>query len=209
VKKSKITFDPGLEEGLATLLRPIYREANLRYRKKSKSAVSRRGVDHGNSNKAIGGATNTRKPGVGDVDENTNTAIVSNNRGGAIKLKARVENNVKPDNVHVEAVKDITDGGLWEPSFRSTGTDHHVTAVRINEHHDFYQKIYQRAVANGYAIEGMDILLWAFAQAEHNNSNEELEPIFEDIREEISSNLKKILRDVPIPDEGDLADPDG
>ena len=209
VKKSKITFDPGLEEGLAKILRPIYREANLRYRKKSQSAIVQKGIDHGNSNKAIGGAKNTKKPGVGSADENTNTAIVSNNRGNSIRLKARVENNVKPDKIHVEAVTDITDGGLWEPSFRSTSTDHHVTGVRINKHHDFYQKIYQRAVANGYAIEGMDILLWAFAQAEHNNSDEELEAIFEEIREEIASNLKKILRDVPIPDKGDLADPDG
>lgn len=73
-------------------------------------------------------------------------------------------------------------------------------------HHDFYQKIYQRAAANGYAVEGMDLLLWAFAVAEQNNTNEELEPIFEDIRTEISNNLRKLLRKVPDPEPGELTD---
>ena len=76
--------------------------------------------------------------------------------------------------------------------------------MKINKHHEFYLKIYQRAAASGYAVEGMDLLLWAFAMAEHNNANEELEPIFEDMRDEISGNLKRLLREVPLPDESDL-----
>jgi hypothetical protein len=55
----------------------------------------------------------------------------------------------------------------------------------------------------------MDLLLWAFAIAEQNNITPELEPIFEDIRSEVSSNLKKLLRDVPLPDGGDLNGDDG
>lgn len=77
-------------------------------------------------------------------------------------------------------------------------------AVLLNKHHDFYQKIYKRAAANGFAVEGMDLLLWAFAAAEQNNTNEELEPIFEDIRSEISNNLRKLLRNVADPDPADL-----
>ena len=73
-------------------------------------------------------------------------------------------------------------------------------------HHDFYLKIYQRADASGYAVEGMDLLLWAFAVAEQNNTNDDLEPIFEDIRNEISTNLKKLLREVPLPDDEELTE---
>tara|TARA_A100001391_G_scaffold150037_1_gene107503 strand:- start:321 stop:566 length:246 start_codon:yes stop_codon:yes gene_type:complete len=73
-------------------------------------------------------------------------------------------------------------------------------------HHDFYLKIYQRAAASGYAVEGMDLLLWAFAVAEQNNTNDDLEPIFEDIRNEISTNLKKLLREVPLPDDEELTE---
>ncbi|EYS95419.1 hypothetical protein CF68_23450 [Cupriavidus sp. SK-4] len=50
----------------------------------------------------------------------------------------------------------------------------------------------------------MDLLLWAFAVAEQNNTNEELEPIFEDIRNEISNNLRKLLRNVPDPSPDEL-----
>jgi hypothetical protein len=87
---------------------------------------------------------------------------------------------------------------------RSTGDSGYVSGVKINKHHDFYQKIYQRATASGFAVEGMDLLLWAFALAEHNNTNSELEPIFEDIRDEISTNLKRLLRDLPLPDAVEL-----
>jgi len=102
----------------------------------------------------------------------------------------------------------MTSGHLWEPAYRSAGSTDHVPGVLLNKHHDFYQKIYQRAAANGYAVEGMDLLLWAFAMAEQNNINPELEPIFEDIREEISANLRKLLRNMPDPEPSDLIDDD-
>jgi hypothetical protein len=84
----------------------------------------------------------------------------------------------------------------------------HVPGVLLNKHHDYYQKIYQRAAANGYAVEGMDLLLYAFAMAEQNNTDPELEPVFEDIREEISANLRKLLRNVPDPEPAELAEDD-
>jgi len=52
----------------------------------------------------------------------------------------------------------------------------------------------------------MDLLLYAFAMAEQNNTDPELEPVFEDIREEISSNLKKLLRNLPDPTSVELTE---
>lgn len=207
VKKSKILFDPALEEALKTLLQPTYREAGNRYRRKEKAAVVERGVDHGSSNVAIGNTPSTKKPAVQSADPGAKTAMLSNNRGASIKLRVPVDTNVNPDSIHVEAVETIMSGDLWEPAMRSDAESGFVPGVRINKHHDFYAKIYQRAAASGYAVEGMDLLLWAFAVAEQNNANEELEPIFEDIRNEISGNLKKLLRDVPLPDDGDMNEP--
>jgi|5_EtaG_2_1085323.scaffolds.fasta_scaffold00051_64 hypothetical protein len=207
VKKSKILFDPALEEALKTLLQPTYREAGNRYRRKEQAAVAERGVDHGSANKVIGSTPSTNKPSVVEADPGTGTATVQNKRGPSIKLKVPVEANVNPDAVHVEAVV-ISSGDLWEPAMRSeTGTGF-VPGVRINKNHDFYQKIYQRAAASGYAVEGMDLLLWAFAVAEQNNTSAELEPIFEDIRTEVSTNLRKLLRDVQLPDDDELTDQD-
>lgn len=204
VKKSKILFDPALEEALKTLLQPTYREAGNRYRRKEKAAAVERGVDHGSANKVIGNTPSTTRPDVQSADQGQKTATLSNNRGVGIKLRTPVDTHVNPDSIHVEAVETITSGDLWEPAMRSDAESGFVPGVRINKHHDFYLKIYQRAASSGYAVEGMDLLLWSFAVAEQNNTNADLEPIFEDIRNEISTNLKKLLREVPLPDDEEL-----
>lgn len=49
----------------------------------------------------------------------------------------------------------------------------------------------------------MDLLLWALSAAEVNYTDEKLQLIFEDLREEVSSNLRKLLRDIDVPDIGD------
>jgi hypothetical protein len=206
VKKSKILFDPALEEALKTLLQPTYREAGNRYRRKERAAAVERGVDHGSANKVIGDTPSTKKPAVQSADPGGRTATLSNNRGVGIILRVPVDTNVNPESIHVEAVETIMSGDLWEPAVRSDAESGFVTGVRINKHHDFYLKIYQRAAASGYAVEGMDLLLWAFAVAEKNNTNDDLDPIFEDIRNEISTNLKKLLREVPLPDDRELAE---
>jgi hypothetical protein len=204
VKKSRIFFDPALEDELKKRLQPTYREAGNRYRRKEQAAAIERGIDHGSSNVAIGNTPSTKGPSVGSVDPATNTATLTNNRGPSIRLRVPVETGVDPKNIYVDAVEDITSGNLWEPAMRSGEGTGFVPGVRINKHHDFYQKIYQRAAASGYAVEGMDLLLWAFATAEQNNTNSELEPIFEDIRDEISGNLKRLLREVPLPDDDEM-----
>lgn len=210
VKKSRILFHPDLETGLRQLLQPIYREADARYRRTSRNHVNKSNViNHGSSNKNIAGTTNTAKPQVTGANADTQTAEVSNNRGQRIRIKAPIQSNVSPDTIHVEAVTSITNGHLWEPAYRSPGTDEYVPGVLLNKHHDFYQKIYQRTAANGYAVEGMDLLLYAFAMAEQNNTDPELEPVFEDIREEISSNLRKLLRNMPDPEDSDLIEDNG
>jgi len=205
VKKSRILFDPALEDELKRRLQPAYREAGNRYRRREKQAAIEKGIDHGSSNKAIGNTPSTKKPSVEAVDPAAKTATLSNNRGPSIKLRVPVETNVDPKSIYVEAVDSITSGNLWEPAMRSSPGSGFVPSVRINKHHDFYQKIYKRAAASGYAVEGIDLLMWAFAIAEQNNTNDELEPIFEDMREEISSNIKRLLREVPLPDDDELA----
>lgn len=209
VKKSRILFHPDLEDGLRKLLQPVYREAGSRYRRESRDdANQKKTVDHSSANKNIAGTPNTAKPQVMAADVRTQTAEVNNNRGAKIRLKVPVQNDVNPDTIHVEAVTTITSGHLWEPAYRSLGNSDHVPGVLLNKHHDFYQKIYQRAAANGYAVEGMDLLLYAFAMAEQNNTDKELEPVFEDIRSEISANLRKLLRNMPDPEPNELTEDD-
>lgn len=204
VKKSRILLDPALSDYLKELLGPARREADLRYRRKEKKKAAAAKVDHTSANNSVASTKNTRAGKVDDANASDQTAVVTNNRGARIKIKSVVQNEVQADSIHVEAVDDITTGDLWEPALRSPNSTDHVPAVLLNKHHDFYQKIYLRAASSGFAVEGMDLLLWALAVAEQNNTNAELDPMFRDIREEVSSNLRKLLRDVPTPSEGDL-----
>lgn len=206
VKKSRILFHPDLEEALYQVLQPVYREAGKRYRRRNREDANTNGIDHTSANKNIADTANADQPQVTSVDPAAQSATVSNNCGQKIKLKVPVQSHVSEETTYVEAVEDITTGELWQPALRSPGNSGYRPAVLLNKHHDFYQKIYKRAAANGYAVEGMDLLLWAFSVAEQNNTNEELEPIFEDIRTEISSNLRKLLRNVPDPEPDELMD---
>ena len=207
VKKSRILFHPDLEDALKILLQPIYREAGNRYRRQTKDqTTATTKINHSSSNKNIAGTSNAATAQVNSVDPITQSAEIANNMGTKIRIKSPIQNNVNSDYVHVEAVEDIKSGELWQPALRSSSEEGHVPAVLLNKHHDFYHKIYQRAAANGYAVEGMDLLLWAFAAAEQNNINDELEPIFEELRIEISNNLRKLLRNLPDPELSELVD---
>lgn len=204
VKKSRILFDPALEDALRDRLTTIYREADQRYRRKKKQISSELEVDHSGANNSIAEAKFTKKASVQTAVSGAQEAVVNNNRGAGIRIHVPVQGNVDPSSIYVEAVTDITSGRLWEPALRSSSNTGFSTGVRINKHHDFYQKIYLKAASLGYAVEGIDLLLWAFSAAEQNNSDDELQPIFEDIRQEISSNLEKLLRDTPLPTDTEL-----
>jgi len=203
VKKSRILFDPALEDALRKLLTPFWNEADNRYRRKNKEAATAAATSHASANLMVAKAA-TKTASVVDVDPASQTATVNNNRGGGIKLHIPINSNVSPTSCYIEAVDDMTSGHVWEPAMRSVGNSGHRVGVRINKHHDFFQKIYLRAAALGDTVEGIDFLLWAFAAAELNNSDPELASIFEDIREEVSSNLRKLLKDTPAPTSEDL-----
>lgn len=203
VKKSRILFDPALEEALRKVLTPFWNEADKRYRRKDKAAAAAAAMNHASANQMIAG-TSTKTVSVVGVDSAKQTVTVNNNRGGGIRLHVPINNNVSPSAIYIEAVDDIRSGNVWEPAMRSTGDTGHRVGVRINKHHDFFQKIYLRAASLGDTVDGIDFLLWAFAAAELNNSDPELASIFEDLREEISSNLRKLLKDTPVPTQDDI-----
>lgn len=197
VKKSRILLDPALEDALLELLGPAHKEADRRYRRKQAAHVIN-GVSHQDSNKTISETKNTEKVTTNEVDENSGSAIVSNNKGQGIKILTPIESNVSPDALYVSPVDSIPSGALWEPCLTSATNTNHSTGVHINKQHDFYTKVYSQA-GSGVSIEGLDLVLWALAAAEHKNTDQELANMWEDIRDEVSSNLKKLLRSVDMP----------
>ena len=204
VKKSRILFDPALEDLLRKILQPIYREANNRYRNKTRQEIAGGGVDHTASNTNIENTSGRKEPTPESYDPKTGEAKIKN-RQGTVVLHNVEKTNVDPSSIYVQPVEFLASGDLYEPAMHPVdGDDVLKTSVKINKSHDFYAKIYMRAQDNGYSIEGMDYLLWALSAAELDNTNKDLEPLFQDIREEVSANLKRLLRTLPLPDSEDL-----
>ena len=197
VKKSRILLDPALEDALKAHLTPAYNEADNRYRRKQVTEIAG-GITHDDSNKTIGETKGIDKVTVENVNMEAGEATVSNNIGSGIKIITPIESNVEPANLYVNAVETISSGALWEPCLTSSGSSNHSTGVHLNKYHEFYTKIYSQANSS-LSLEGLDLILWALAAAEHKNTDPELKIMWEDIRDEVSSNLKKLLRSIDIP----------
>ena len=204
IKKSSTRFDPAIEDYLLNLLTPARRAADQRSRQGTKKDIAKRGIDHQPSNRSLENTVNISQPKSSGFDETTGRTVVDNAKGKALQLKTRIEQAAEPANCRVEAVDTITTGDLWEPIFLGANDDGYSVGVQINKNHEFYQKIYHRAASSGYSVQGIDLLLWSLAAAEQNHTSEELEEIFEDLRSEVSTNLRKFLRSVDLPDETDL-----
>lgn len=198
VKKSKVNFDPALEEHLEQLLSGPRRVADQRSRRREKEKATE-GIDHTAANINIEETKNTAKPEFVGADQGGKVAVINNNRGSGLKIKATVEKAYESSNIFIKPTP-LSSGLLWEPVYKPLENGAYAISVHINSGHDFYTKIYQSARRSGHAVEGMDLLLWALAAAEQNNVNEEMEEVFEELRDEISSNLRKLLKNKEIPD---------
>jgi hypothetical protein len=201
VKKSRILLDPALEEALKELLEPAHKEADRRYRRKQAATVTS-GISHKDSNKTIGETKNTASVTTQNVNKEKGEATVSNNRGSGIIIHTPIEGNVSADALYVIAVEHTKNGSIWEPCLTSQTDLNYSTGVHLNKHHDFYTKVYSQ-LKTGMQVEAMDFLLWALAAAEHKNTSVELEYLWDDIREEVSSNLRKLLRPTDLPTSDD------
>ena len=73
--------------------------------------------------------------------------------------------------------------------------------VTLNTGHPFYPKAYLPSKGDSVAVQALDFMLWALAQAELNNVNDENKDAFEEFRIEVSRNLKKLVADLPDPPE--------
>ena len=197
VKKSKIIIDPGLGDVVKQLIAPLRREADNRYRKKKKASAASSTVSHRASNVAVSAARGTAAATVVSADQKNQSVEVQNNQG-RITVRLPVKQRASSRDIHIRAVDTIYDGQLWEARVEvdADGRSEHV--VLLNKHHDFYSKIYQSA--SDTSVSGIDLLIWSMANAELNNVTDELIPVFEDLRDEISRNLRKLLADFEIPD---------
>jgi hypothetical protein len=199
IKKSRIELNSGLYEWLRDkFLAGPRREAETRYRKGAagvaKGAASLLHTPASNVIEQKSSALKTAA--VGTVDEKTGKVTVTNN-SGVTTTTIRLVSQDDVGSAHVITNGTLENGVLWEPALGKNN----MTAVALNTGHPFYTKAYLPNKTNSTLIQAMDYLLWALAQAELNNINAENSDAFEEFRIEVSRNLKKLVADLPDPEE--------
>ncbi|WP_395745126.1 ATP-binding protein [Prosthecobacter sp.] len=201
IKKSQIILDEALYEHLTDFLNPVRREAERIYRSGQRSQTSRKAAGaHDTSNRNIGGKEESIKgPAVLDSDEAKGEATIQNPRG-KVKLKIGVAAPKNPNEIHIQPVDSLEDGLLWQPAI-SKGPDGstHI-AAKINTGHPYYQKVYVPNLSTGVTIQGMDALLWGLSVSELNCTTDADKRLFDDLRFDVSRNLRKLVEDLPEPE---------
>jgi hypothetical protein len=101
---------------------------------------------------------------------------------------------------HIQVVDDLEGGILWEP--RMNGADQ---IILVNKSHPFYKKVYLQLRQNPLAIQGLDFLLFALANAEWMTRTDRAKDQFYQMRRMMADSLRTLvleLEDVE-NDEGD------
>ena len=160
VKKSKVIFDPSLEEYLEKLLAAPRRAANQLYRGKQQQKAST-GISHTASNINIAETQNTAKPDIVNEDKSTNTVTINNSRGTGLKIKAAVQTTAEDTSLYVKQ-EPLPSGDLWQPVYRQSegtnATSAHKLAARF-----LYQGLPKRSQL-WCCCGGHGLVVWALPQ---------------------------------------------
>jgi len=201
IKKSQIILDQALDDRIRDFLTPVRREADQISRKGQRTITSKkaRGA-HDTSNRNIGGKEGEiNQPDVVDSDEKKGEATIQNPQG-QVRLKIGVGAPKNPAEIHIQPVDSLDDGLLWQPALTKGEDGKMHIAVRINTGHPYYQKVYVPNLMTGVTIQGMDALLWGLALSELNCTTDANSRLFDDLRFEVSRNLRKLVEDLPEPE---------
>ena len=197
IKKSRIHINEDIADYLEKEFLPAtIRMAEERYRKAQKKAVSSSGKS---AHEASGinieeNARNLEASSVKVVNANKNQVQVSNSQGAfTTTIKILPPSDTKQN--RVVPVDSIEGNILWEPTL--VKGEH---AVSINKSHDFYLKVYGANIDNPSLVQGLDYLLWGLAEAELSTYNEETREQYEEMRNQVSRILKKLVKELPDPD---------
>ncbi len=196
IKKSRIHINEDIADYLEKEFLPAtIRMSEERYRKLQKQAIKASG---GDIHDAAGinieeNASSLQNSSTQVVNEKKNEVKVTNSTGEfTTTIKILPPSDSKQH--RVVAVDSIDGNLLWEPTL--VDGDH---AVSINRSHDFYVKVYGPNLENPSLIQGLDSLLWGLAEAELSTYNEETREQYEEMRNQVSRILKKLVKDLPDP----------
>lgn len=197
IKKSKIHLVEELYDYIKDKFLPApKRHAQLKYRLGQEKKVSMNAQQaHTEANKTIEEHAPDVEQAVIKVTDPVNNVVEIKNKNGTFNHKIVIESDAPADQCRIIPKDDLTGGALWEPCIADQKH-----AVLINTRHEYYQKIYYPLHSKNIAVIGMDALLWALAEAEHGTYNERVKEVYEDIRLQVSTALRKLIRDLPEPE---------
>lgn len=208
IKKSGVHIDTALIEQLTDILKLIRREANNRSRA-------------GNAKTAAGGFSSSRPTELtlGRVKGNLNIPTVTTGSDGTVVMVNKTGTvpvigadgqpsgiiNVTVDDefasMNVVRRESLKDGVLWDMSLSTNN----ILQVELNAGHDWYQKAYLPVASNSTMAQAIEFLFYAMAQAELDATNADSQEMFEEVRVDISRNLRKLVKDLPSPKTSDDA----
>lgn len=196
IKKSRILLNEQLRRELLEQAGPIKNEGSNRYRGQKRKVATK--VSKGMHEDANVQLEKTQQAaGIRSeisVDNNGNPSV--KNRFGISPVPYDVLDEEQEHPVKVE--ESLEDGLLWVPAIIGNRQ-----GVQLNSNHPFYQKYYGLNKHIPSAIQGMDAVFLAFAQAETSAWQPEAKENLEDARYEASRILRKyadILPDVSVED---------
>ncbi len=196
IKKSRIHINEDIADYLEKEFLPAARRlAEERYRKLKQEAVAQnaKNVHNGAGLTIEENAYSLQNAKTEVVNEEKNEVRVENSNGKfTTTIKILPLTNSKQH--RVVPVDSIEGNILWEPTL--VNGDH---AVSINKNHDFYLKVYGTNLDNPSLIQGIDSLLWGLAEAELSTYNEDTREQYEEMRNQVSRILKKLVKDLPDP----------
>lgn len=202
IKKSRILLNESLFDYLQKIVGPWRRQAENRYRTGQRESQGAKAADA----HAIAGNEIEKKASQVDnvtkilsTDEKKGTAVIQNPQG-TFERKIVIK-EAESGMGRVIPVPSIDDGLLWRPTIVDGKP-----AVEINESHPFYTKVYGPVLKNSPVVQGIDYLLWAMVAAENETYSQDAAEYCEDFRELTSYKLKKLVKDLPDPDDTDEGD---
>lgn len=107
-------------------------------------------------------------------------------------LKDNAGNGILP-------VEQLPENVLWQPRIVEDSSSIMRTSVEINTSHPFYEKAFSLCKNDPNAIRALDYLLWSLADAEYSAKDQESLENFEEMRREVSRNLRNLAKDLPNP----------
>ncbi|MEW1921888.1 ATP-binding protein [Pseudarthrobacter oxydans] len=202
IKKSGVHIDDALIDQLTDMLIHLRREANKRSRAGNAKAAASGTIGSRPTEVTLGRLKG--KLTIPSISTSPDGTVVMVNKTGDVPIIAPDGQpsgiiNVTVDDefasMNVVRRESLKDGVLWDMSLSTNN----ILQVELNAGHDWYQKAYLPVASNSTIVQAIEFLFYALAQAELDATNAESQETFEEIRIDVSRNLRKLVKDLPYP----------